>query len=377
MTNREGRGDRTLLLAVLALLGLGSATVFSSTTSVSTEFYGSSTRMFLNHLSKVGLGLGVLVMLSQLDYRVVLRRRLAAPLVLGALVLLAMTLVPDFPWAVKVKGATRWIRVGAMVIQPAEIAKLAIVVYVASILAQGEGRIRDYKRGFGRVLTVLGLFAVFLMLQPNFGNVLSLTLITVVMVFLGGARLGHLTTSGMGVVPVIGLVASQKPHVMARVLSYLHPDADPAGAGFQLRQSLVALGSGGLFGLGPGSSRQSEFFLPDCHTDFVFAVLGEEFGLIGTLAVVVLFGVIVWRGVAIARSSRDLFGRYLAVGVTAMIGVVAFLNMAVVLGLAPTTGLPLPFLSYGGSAMLVNLGGVGILLSIASRSRAKHRRVVV
>jgi len=215
------------------------------------------------------------------------------------------------------------------------------------------------------------------MLQPNFGNVLSLTLITVVMVFLGGARLGHLTTSGMGVVPVIGLVAWQKEHVMRRMMTFVHPDADPTGAGFQLHQSLVALGSGGLFGLGPGSSRQSEFFLPDCHTDFVFAVLGEEFGLLGTIAVVVLFGIVIWRGIAIARASRDLFGRYLAVGVTAMIGVVAFLNMAVVLGLAPTTGLPLPFLSYGGSAMLVNLGGVGILLSIASRSRAKHRRVVV
>lgn len=377
MSTREGRGDRTLLLTVLMLLGLGSATVFSSTTSVSTEFYGSSTRMFLNHLTKVGLGLGVLVILSQLDYRVVLRRRLAAPLVLAALVLLAMTLVPDFPLAVKVKGATRWIRVGAMVIQPAEIAKLAIVVYVASILAQGEGRIRDYKRGFGRVLTVLGLFAGFLMLQPNFGNVLSLTLITVTMVFVGGARIAHLATSGMGVVPVIGLVASTKDHVMSRVLSYLHPGADPTGAGFQLRQSLVALGSGGMFGLGPGSSRQSEFFLPDCHTDFVFAVLGEEFGLVGTVAVVVLFGIVIWRGIAISRASRDLFGRYLAVGITAMIGVVAFLNMSVVLGLAPTTGLPLPFLSYGGSAMLVNLGGVGILLSIASRSRAKHRRVVV
>lgn len=376
MTNREGRGDRTLLLTVLVLLGLGSATVFSSTTSVSTEFYGSSTRMFLNHLTKVGLGLGVLLILSQLDYRVVLRRRLAAPLVLGALVLLAMTLVPDFPLAVKVKGATRWIRVGAMVIQPAEIAKLAIVVYVASILAQGEGRIRDYKRGFAPVLTVLGLFAVFLMLQPNFGNVLSLTLITVTMLFVGGARIAHLATSGMGVVPVIGIVASTKDHVMARVLSYLHPGADPTGAGFQLRQSLVALGSGGMFGLGPGSSRQSEFFLPDCHTDFVFAVLGEEFGLIGTVAVVVLFGIVIWRGIAIARASRDLFGRHLAVGITAMIGIVAFLNMAVVLGLTPTTGLPLPFLSYGGSAMLVNLGGVGILLSIASRSRTKHRRVV-
>ncbi|GJM44754.1 MAG: cell division protein FtsW [Gemmatimonadota bacterium] len=377
MNTREGRGDRILLLTVLVLLGLGSATVFSSSTSVSTEFYGSSTHMFVNHLSKVLFGLILLLVCSRIDYKLVLRRKLVPPIVCGAMVLLALTLVPDFPWAVTVKGATRWLRVGFMVIQPAEIAKLALVIYVASILAQGEGRIRDYKRGFGRVLTVLGIFAVFLMLQPNFGNVLSLTLITVIMVFLGGARLAHLAGSGMGVVPAIGLVAVQKPHVMARLNTYLDPGADPHGAGFQLHQSLVALGSGGFFGLGPGSSRQSEFFLPDCHTDFVFAVLGEEFGLLGTLGVMVLFGVVLWRGIVISRRAKDLFGRYLAIGITAMIGVVAFLNMAVVLGLAPTTGLPLPFLSYGGSAMLVNLGGIGILLSIASRSSGKQRRVVV
>jgi cell division protein FtsW len=172
------------------------------------------------------------------------------------------------------------------------------------------------------------------------------------------------------------MVAVQKPHVAARVETFFNPSADPLGAGFQIHQSLVAFGSGGFIGRGPGASRQSDFFLPDCHTDFVFAVLGEEFGLLGTAAVVALFGVLVWRGFAIARNARDLFGRYLAVGITTMIGVVALLNMAVVLGLAPTAGLPLPFVSYGGSAMLVNLGGVGILLSIASRSRERRRRTV-
>ena len=163
---------------------------------------------------------------------------------------------------------------------------------------------------------------------------------------------------------------------MRRLAIFLDPGADPQGAGFQLRQSILAVGSGGLIGRGPGGSRQADFFLPDCHTDFVFAVLAEEWGLVGTLAVVALFAVIVWRGLVIARDSRDLFGRYLAVGITAMLGIVAFLNMAVVLGIAPTAGLPLPFLSYGGSAMMVNLAAVGILLSIASRSRSPRRRVL-
>jgi cell division protein FtsW len=205
--------------------------------------------------------------------------------------------------------------------------------------------------------------------------VLTLGLITATMLFLGGARLSHLAGSGVATMPAVAFVAWTKPHVVRRFGVFLDPSADPTGAGFQLHQSLVAFGSGGLFGHGPGAGRQADWFLPDCHTDFVFAVLGEEFGLLGTLVIVALFAVVVWRGLAIARASQDLFGRYLAVGITAMIGIVALLNMAVALGLAPTTGLPLPFVSYGGSAMLVNLGGVGLLMSIAARSRSTWRRV--
>ncbi|MFN8176540.1 MAG: putative lipid II flippase FtsW [bacterium] len=376
MSAPEGRGDRILVLAVATLLGLGSVTVWSSSRSLSAEFYGSATHMLLSHLSKVLLGLALLVLFARLDYRELLRRRFAIPLVGIAAGLLMLTLIPGFPLAVTVKGATRWIKLGFLVIQPSEMAKISLVVYIASILAQGEGRIRDYRRGFVPIITVLGVFCAFLMLQPNFGNVLCLTLITVSMLFLGGARLGHLAGSGMGVVPLIAVIAVRKPHVMRRLAVFMDPSGDPQGAGFQLRQSLVAIGSGGLFGRGPGGSRQADFFLPDCHTDFVFAVLGEELGLIGTIAVVVLFALVVWRGFVIARDARDLFGRYLAIGLTAMIGLEAFLNMSVVLGLAPTTGLPMPFVSYGGSAMMTNLAGVGLLLSIASRSRSQRRRVV-
>lgn len=377
MNAPEGRGDRLLTLAVATLLGIGSVTVWSASHSVSTQYYESGTHMLLSHLTKIVMGLALCVLFAALDYRVILRRRLAMPLVITAAVLLALTLVPGNPLALTVKGATRWLRIGFLVIQPAELAKFAIVAYVASMLASGEGRIRDYKRGFVPVVTVLGVFCVLLMFQPNFGNVLCLTLITVGMIFIGGARLSHLTTSGMGAVPAIAVIALQKPHVLRRMEAFLHPTADPRGAGFQINQSLVALGSGGLFGRGAGASRQSDFFLPDCHTDFVFSVLGEEWGLLGTLAVLALFAIIIWRGLVISRDSRDLFGRYLALGITLMIGVVAFLNIAVVVGVAPTTGLPLPFVSYGGSAMMANLAGIGVLLSVARRSRSTRRRVVV
>ncbi len=373
--SRGGVADRSLLLSVLLLLGLGSVVVFSSSTAVSEEYFGASTKMILNHLVKVVMGLGLLFFMSRVDYRAI--RRLSLPLVAGSTLLLALTLVPNCPWAVTTKGATRWIDLGFMVVQPAELAKLALVVYIATILSSGEGRIRDYRRGFVPVLTVLGIFVVFLVQQPNFGNALTLSLLAGVMLFLGGARFTHLFGSGLSTMPLLAFVAIQRPHVLRRFEGFLDPGADPLGASFQLRQSLVALGSGGFFGLGPGAGRQSDFFLPDSHTDFVFAILGEEFGLLGTLAVVALFALLLWRGAMIARHAKDLFGRYLAIGITSMIGIVAFLNVAVVLGLAPTTGLPLPFVSYGGSAMMVNLGGVGILLSIAARAGAGRRRVVV
>jgi cell division protein FtsW len=373
MTGREGRGDRPLVGAVAALLGLGCIAVFSSSDALSEQYYGSPTAMVLQHLSKAFLGVVLLLVFARLDYRVL--RRLAIPFVIAAMAMLAMTLVPHFPLAVTKKGATRWLDLGFMVVQPAEFAKLALVIYVARMLAQ-DGRIREYKRGFVPVISVLGLFSFFLIQQPNFGNVLTLSLIAGTMLFLGGARLAHMTTSGLATVPLVGFLALQKPHVLRRLEGFLDPSGDPLGASFQLRQSLVALGSGGVFGQGPGAGRQSDFFLPDSHTDFVFAILGEDFGLLGTLLVVALFGVVLARGFMIARDAADSFGRHLACGITAMIGIVAFLNIAVATGLAPTTGLPLPFLSYGGSSMMVNLGGVGILLSIASRSPVKGRWVV-
>lgn len=373
--NVRGRTfDRVLLVSVLALLGLGCVTVFSSSTSLSEEIYRSPEAMAWKHLTRVAIGLFLLLVFSRIDYRVL--RRVALPLVVTSAVLLAMTLVPGFPLARTVKGATRWIDLGFLVIQPAEAAKLSLVIFVAGILSSGEGRIRDWRRGVVPILTVLGIFALFLMSQPNFGNVLSLSLLTGTMLWVGGARLTHMLGSAGSAVPLVIALALQKPHVVARLQTFLHPEADPMGSGFQLRQSLLAIGSGGVFGVGPGAGRQSNFFLPDCHTDFVFAILGEEFGLLGTLAVVSIFVVLLWRGVRIARGAPDLFGRYLAVGVTAMIGIVAVLNMSVVLGLAPTTGLPLPFVSYGGSAMMVNLAGIGLLMSVAARSGARRRRVV-
>lgn len=370
MNGREGRADRPLLVAVLALLGLGCIAVFSSSDALSDYYYGSPTAMVLQHLSKIVVGLVLFAFFSRLDYRVL--KRLAMPFVVIGLGMLAMTLIPHFPLAVTKKGATRWLDFGFMIVQPAEFAKLALVVYIATMLSK-DGRIREYKTGFVPVMTVLGLFSFFLIQQPNFGNVLTLTLIAMVMLFLGGARLAHLTSSGVAVIPVLGILAIQKPHIIRRFEGFLDPAGDPLGASFQLRQSLVALGSGGFFGMGPGAGRQSDFFLPDSHTDFVFAILGEDFGLLGTLLVVALFAVVVWRGFIVSRNAADGFGRYLAVGVTAMIGIVAFLNIAVATGMAPTTGLPLPFLSYGGSSMMVNLGGIGILTSIAARSGKSTR----
>jgi cell division protein FtsW len=358
---------------VLVLLAIGSTAVFSSTTPVSQRYFGNSTAMFLRHMSMVGLGLITMFLFSRIDYRVT--RRLAMPMIGASIVLLAMTLVPDFPWAVTRKGATRWIDLGFTAVQPAELAKMALVVYIAHILSQGEGRIRDYRRGFAPICTVAGVFVVLLMKQPNYGNVLAISLLTGAMLFFGGARLTHMMASGACVLPVVAILGAQQSHIARRFNTFLQ-GGDPQNAGYQIHQSFVALGSGGLIGMGPGEGRQAEFFLPDSHTDFVFAILGEEFGLVGTVLVVALFAMFLWRGVRVAHRAPDLFGRFLALGLTMMVALVAMMNILVVLGLVPTAGMPLPFISYGGSAMVMNLGAVGILLSISARTGGRRRRVV-
>jgi cell division protein FtsW len=309
--------------------------------------------------------LGVVGMLGamQLDYRH-LQRWSRLSLVL-TLVLLALLFVPTL--AKEAGGAKRWLQVGRFSFQPAELCKLTLVLYLAHRLAVQQpwrGRmLRPYLLPAG----VIGVIFSCTLLQPDFGTAVLLLGIAAIVLLIGGVPLRYLVSSLMVTVPFLFIALVEVGFRWRRLLAFWDPWPVRLEAGFQIVQSLLAFGRGGFIGVGPGAGKQKWFFLPEAHTDFVFAVIGEEFGFIGCLTVLCLFGVLLWHGMTVAGRSQNLFARYLAAGITSMVVLQAVMNMAVVVGLLPTKGLPLPFVSYGGSSLVVTLTSMGILLGISAR----------
>jgi len=251
--------------------------------------------------------------------------------------------------------------------QPSELAKLALVFYLAHSMAKKEQMIRTFYVGVLPHLIVFGLFAGMLLLEPDFGTALMLSMLLYFMLFIGGARVHHLLGTGLMALPVLIYVMTKADYRIRRLMSFLDPWSDAAGSGFHVIQSLIAFGSGQIWGRGLGESRQKLFYLPEAHTDFVFSVIGEELGLLGALAVLALFGVIIARGLQLTTKIEEPFDQYLAFGLTVLLGLQALIHMGVVMGLMPTKGLVLPFISYGGSAMVINLIEAGILLGLSRR----------
>jgi cell division protein FtsW len=359
------RLDLTLLLPVVALAALGLVMIFSSSSVLAAERYGSETFFLQRQALRLLIGLGVMLALSRVDYHVY--QRLAPWLLALAVLLLCVVLAIGRG----VRGSNRWIQFASLTIQPVELARSACVIYLAKLLDRKGERIASFTQGVLPALFVLGVLASLILLQPNLGSTTALLATGLVMLHLAGARFRHLAllAGGAAVVAVIVILAND--YMQARVTGWLGlmggAQADGHGKGWQLRQSILALGSGGLFGAGPGRGMQKFYFLPDPHTDFIFAVIGEELGLIGATTVLVAYVFVFLRGLKVAGRAPDRFGFLLAAGLTVNLIVYVGLNVAVVTGLIPTTGLPLPFLSYGGSALIVNLGVVGVLLNIASQ----------
>jgi cell division protein FtsW len=264
-------------------------------------------------------------------------------------------------------GARRWIALPGFVFQPSELAKLAVIFYLAHSMAKKEELIRTFSVGMLPHFIVVGLFAALLLLEPDFGSALILVMLLYSMLFIGGVRVPHLLSTSLLALPVLAYIFVKAPYRMQRLTSFLNPAADPEGSGYHVTQSLIAFGSGQLWGRGLGESRQKMFYLPEAHTDFVYSVIGEELGLLGALVVLLLFGVIVLRGLRLTSRIEEPFEQYLAFGVTMLLGVQSLIHMSVVMGLMPTKGLVLPFISYGGSAMVLNLAEAGILLSLSRR----------
>jgi cell division protein FtsW len=355
--------DKWMLLAVVCLLSLGMTMVLSTSYLYSQEHYGDGTYFFRKQLLAMGAGVVALIACSMVPST--LYRRFAYPLLAVTFIVLVLVLVPGI--GASRGGARRWILLAGFTFQPSELAKLAMVFYLAHSMAKKEQMIRTFSVGVLPHLLVSGAFAGVLLLEPDFGTALILTMLLYFMLFVGGARVHHLLATGLMALPLLVYVMTKADYRMRRLLTFLDPWSDAAGSGFHVIQSLIAFGSGQIWGRGLGESRQKLFYLPEAHTDFVYSVVGEELGLLGAWAVLALFGVIIMRGLRLTAKIEEPFDQYLAFGLTVLLGLQALIHMGVVMGLMPTKGLVLPFISYGGSAMMTNLVAAGILLGLSRR----------
>jgi len=354
--------DHKLLFMLMALMGIGLVLVFSASSSTSLEHYQDKFYLVKRQLRGIGLGLFVMVVLLGVDYHRL--RSLSVPGLLVTFGLLVLVLVPGVGRTVN--GATRWIVLwGLIQIQPAEIAKLAIILYLADTLSKNYKKRDSFKDHLLPNLILIAGTAFLIVKQKSLSSATLVASTGFLMMIVAHSNFGHIvSTCLIGVTSVAALIYAE-PYRVRRLIAFADPWSDPGGAGYQIIQSLMALGSGGLFGVGIGQGLQKLKHLPFVSTDFIFAVVGEEMGLAGSLVVVGLFLGVLWRGIQISLRAPDLFGMFLAFGITIEICLQALLNMAVVMGLVPTTGIPLPFISYGGSSMLFSLASVGILLNVS------------
>src|SRR5437899_1709290 len=357
-------GDPWLVLAVAALVGLSVVMVFNVSYFYGQEHFGDSLLFFRKHLLSVGLGTVVAVVASRLSSDTY--RRAAYPLLVVVLVALLLVLVPGIGLARG--GARRWLHLGPLSVQPSELAKFALVLYLARSLVKKGERLATLEFGILPHYLVVGLVAGLVLLEPDFGTAALAMGLLVFMLFVGGVPARLMAFPALAALPALAAVAWKAPYRWARIVAFLYPDRDPLGVNFQLQQSFIAFGSGGLWGVGLGESQQKMFYLPEAHTDFLFSVIGEELGLLGALLVLALFAVVGARGFRIAVRLEDPFASLLAFGVTLSLVLQGVVNAGVVLGCLPTKGLALPFLSYGGSAMIAALGQIGVLLALARES---------
>ena len=283
--------------------------------------------------------------------------------------LLIIVTFPEF--SKKVGGARRWLTLGGFSFQPSELAKFTLVLFIAKSLVKRADKLRNFAYGYLPNLIVLGFFFIPILFQPDFGTAMIICAVTLTMLFIAGLRKKFLFLSILAIVPFITLAIMTAEYRTKRILAFLKPWEDPSGIGFQVIQSFYAFGRGGFWGTGLGQSSQKLFRLPEAHTDFIFSVIGEELGFIGTTAIVILFSIFIWRGFITAYRAKDPFGTHLATGLTLLIGLQAFINLGVASGLLPTKGLTLPFISMGGSSMLITMLSVGVLLNISKQAKKR------
>ena len=360
--------DYGLILVSMCLVGMGLVMVFSSSSVLAEKRFGDPFFFFRPQIVYAGIGLLLMLIARKIPYQ--FHCRMAYPYLFLTIILLAMVMIPGVGH--KAGGASRWLRLLGVSFQPSELAKLTLVFYLSYSLAAKKDKVKRFEVGLFPHLVILGVLVGLVILEPDLGAAVILTFLALALFFVAGVPVSHLLSLSLLAVPVVWLAIIKYPYRMKRIAAFVSPWDDPLGSGYHIIHSFLAFASGGIFGAGPGAGSQKLFFLPECHTDFIFSVVGEEFGFLGVITVSFLFLVFVARGVSAALNAFDLEGTYMAMGLTMIIGLQAFMNMAVAVGLLPTKGLILPFFSYGGTAMVVNFICLGVLLNIGAQGRTSQ-----
>ncbi|MFC1624144.1 putative lipid II flippase FtsW [Candidatus Omnitrophota bacterium] len=352
-----------LLVITTTLICIGIVMVYSSSSHYAYERFYDSAFYLKRHIVHFMIGLILLAFVIRFDYRKI--KKYTKVLFALSVLSLAVVFIPGIGH--EAGGARRWVKIGILSFQPSEFAGLFLIVYLADILERKKMYLRNFFYGFMPPLIVSGVIVFLILAQPDLGTAVVVLTVSIIMLFASGANMFHFVPFMLASAPVFYFLIFRVPYRLRRIVGFLDPWSDAEGAGFQIVQSFLALGSGGIFGLGIGCSRQKLFYLPQAHTDFIFSIIGEELGLMGGLFIVILFSIFVFLGIKISIKARDLFGKLLALGITITIGLKAIINIAVSMGAIPTKGLPLPFISYGGTALVFNIVGVALLLNIANK----------
>ena len=346
-------------MITLILSCIGVVMIYSASSIYAWERLGDANFYLKKQLLYLGLGGMLALFVMSFDYR--LLKKYARPVFFASLGLLVLVLF----LGKEVGGARRWFRFFGFSFQPSELAQVGLIIYLADFISRKRKLMQDFWRGFVPPLILLIVACALLVAQPDLGGAISLLAIGFIMLFVCGVRLSNLGFCFLSAIPALYLLIFRVPYRRMRILAYLNPWMDPEGSGFQIIQSQIALGSGGLWGVGLGQSKQKLFYLPAAHTDFIFSIIGEELGLAATLAVVLLFMLFIWQGALVSRRTPDTFGKFLSLGIVSMIGLKACINIGASLGFLPTKGLPLPFISYGGTSLVFDMICVGLLLNIS------------
>jgi cell division protein FtsW len=335
--------------------------IYSSSSVYAVERYKDSFFFLERHVAFLGIGTLLAFFVMMFDYKKL--KTLSKPLLIISFFLLVLVLGPGL--GREVSGAQRWFRFKFLSFQPSEFAVMAVIIYVADFISRKENDIKSFWKGFAPPMIVLGMTAMLILMQPDLGTTVSIGVVISIMIFIAGVRMTYLVSLFLLSIPALYMLIFSVPYRRIRILAFLNPWLDPKGSGFQIIQSQIALGSGGIIGVGLGHSKQKLFYLPAAHTDYIFSIIGEELGLIGTIGVIALFIIFIQQGIKIIKNAPDKFGYFLSLGLVLMVCLRAIINIGVSCGVLPTKGLPLPFISYGGSSLMFDMVSVGILLNIA------------